>query len=70
MHPHGDEIVFCVSGCMVLQKETPDGKRSKVTLAAGEYAVNTAGVWHIADIDEPTTAMFITTGYETQYRPR
>ncbi|HAG37451.1 MAG TPA: cupin, partial [Erythrobacter sp.] len=36
----------------------------------GEYAINPPGVWHIADIVQEATAIFITAGEGTQHRPR
>ena len=70
MHPLGDELVICISGEMVLTQEFPDGRRETSTLAAGDYAINPPGVWHIADIAEEATSIFITAGEGTQHRPR
>lgn len=70
MHPHGSEVVFCTEGEMVLTQEFPDGRREQVKLEAGEYAINPPGVWHIADVDEHATALFITAGKGTQMRDR
>ncbi|MCK0129556.1 cupin [Erythrobacter sp. F6033] len=70
MHPKGSEVVICTHGSMVLTQEHPNGSREQVTLAAGEYAINPPGVWHIADVDESATAIFITAGEGTQHRPR
>ncbi len=70
MHPKGSEVVICTHGEMVLTQEFPDGSRKQVALAAGEYAINPPGVWHIADVEEQATAIFITAGEGTQHRPR
>lgn len=70
MHPHGSELVICTAGAMVLTQEWPDGQRKTVTLNSGDYAINPPGVWHIADVIEPATAIFITAGEGTQHRPR
>jgi quercetin dioxygenase-like cupin family protein len=70
VHPAGDEVVHCLSGTMTLHQEFPDGRHEAVTLAAGEYAINPAGVWHTADISGEATALFITAGMGTQHRPR
>lgn len=70
MHPKGDEVVICTEGEMLLHQEWPDGSRTQVTLKAGEYAINAPGVWHIADVKERATAIFITAGEDTQMRPR
>ena len=70
MHPAGDELVICTEGTMVLHQEFPDGRRETMTLAAGEYAINPPGVWHIADVAERATAVFATAGEGTKHRPR
>lgn len=70
MHPHGSELVICTAGAMVLTQEWPDGRRETVALEAGDYAINPPGVWHIADVFEPATAIFITAGEGTEHRPR
>ena len=70
MHPHGAEVVICTAGAMVLHQEYPDGRRESLTLSPGEYAINPPGVWHIADVTEPATAIFITAGEGTEHRPR
>lgn len=70
MHPKGDEVVICIDGAMVLTQEFPDGSRTEVSLSEGEYAINPPGVWHIADVAESATAIFITAGEGTQMRPR
>lgn len=70
MHPHGEEVVICTAGSMVLTQEWPDGRRESVTLEAGDYAINEPGVWHIADVEESATAIFITAGEGTEMRPR
>ena len=70
MHPNGSEVVICTAGEMILTQEFPDGTRQKVTLTAGEYAINDPGVWHIADVEDSATAIFITSGEGTQARPR
>ncbi len=70
MHPAGEEVVICTAGEMELMQEFPDGRRESVTLRPGEYAINPPGVWHIADIAQEATAIFITAGEGTQHRPR
>ena len=70
MHPNGAEVVICTHGAMDLTQEFPDGARRKLTLKAGEYAINPPGVWHIADVEDSATAIFITSGEGTQARPR
>lgn len=70
MHPKGEEVVICTAGSMDLTQEFPDGSRKTVTLVAGEFAINPRGVWHIADVEESATAIFITAGEGTEHRPR
>ncbi len=70
MHPHGAEVVICTHGAMILTQESPDGSRHTVTISAGEYAINPPDVWHIADVEDSATAIFITAGEGTQHRPR
>ncbi len=70
MHPNGAEVVICTQGEMVLIQEGPEDELRELTLRAGEYAINPPGVWHIANIAERATAIFITAGEGTQIRPR
>lgn len=70
MHPHGDEVVLCVSGAITLIQEQADGSHAQTTLGPGEYAINAPGVWHTADIAEKATALFITAGVGTEHRTR
>lgn len=70
VHPHGSEVVICLSGSMTLHQERADGSTASVALGPGEYAINEPGTWHTADVDEPTRALFITAGEGTDHRPR
>ena len=70
MHPDGEEVVICVLGTITLVQEDDAGNHSRVTLQAGDYAINPRGVWHTADTDGPASALFITAGMGTQHRPR
>ncbi|MCA9577510.1 MAG: cupin [Myxococcales bacterium] len=69
MHPRGHELVVVTSGKLVLVQER-DGDEVRTTLGVGEAAINAPGVWHTADVLEPTTALFITAGAGTEHRPR
>lgn len=69
MHPNGQELVLCLDGELTLHQEV-DGKTVTVNLSAGEGVINDAGVWHTADTDGPSTALFITAGVGTEIRPR
>jgi quercetin dioxygenase-like cupin family protein len=70
MHPAGDEVVLCLSGVMTLHQEMRDGSKAKVTISAGEYAINPPGCWHTADIESSAQALFITAGLGTEHRTR
>lgn len=71
VHPHGDELVLCVSGVITLVQDV-GGVEQRVELRAGEWAVNPPGVWHTADLapDAIATCVFVTAGMGTQNRPR
>lgn len=70
-HPAGPEVVFVVAGSLVVIQEI-GGQERRLTLRAGEYGINPAGVWHTADVEggSPCTALFITPGEGTEHRPR
>lgn len=70
MHPNGAEVVLCTAGSIIISQEFPGGEIEKLTLGAGEYAINPPGVWHTADIATHATVLFITAGEGTQHRAR
>jgi len=70
MHPQGSEMVLCITGQVTFHQEFPDGALRKLILRAGEYVINPPLVWHTADMDVPTTLLFITSGIGTQHRGR
>lgn len=70
VHPNGAEVVLCTAGRMTLHQEKPDGSKATVELGPGEYAINEPGTWHTADVDGEATAVFITSGFGTEVRPR
>lgn len=70
VHPMGEEVVICTAGEMTLIQELEDGAARSVTLEAGQYAINPAGVWHTANTIQGATALFITAGQGTLNRPR
>jgi quercetin dioxygenase-like cupin family protein len=67
MHPHGSELVYCVSGSLTLLQKAPGAAQKQVELMAGEAAINPPGVWHTAKVSEPVTVLFITAGEGTQH---
>jgi hypothetical protein len=44
MHPEGDEVVVCMSDSITLVQEMPDKSETRITLGAGDYAINPAGI--------------------------
>ena len=70
MHPQGHEVVLCVAGTMTLHQELSSGEHRTVVLEQGQYAINEPGTWHIADVDDVATGVFITAGEGTTHRPR
>lgn len=63
--------MLAASGFLFAQRHPqPMSAPSNIVLSAGQYAINAPGVWHTADVTEPTTAVFITCGLGTQIRPR
>jgi hypothetical protein len=69
-HPVGGEVVYCISGRLVLHQEMPSGEVVTTTLEAGQYAINAPGIWHTADVESEARALFITAGQGTEHRPR
>jgi quercetin dioxygenase-like cupin family protein len=71
MHPHGEELVVCITGALRLIQEI-DGQHVPITLQPGEAIINPPGVWHTADLPagESATVLFITAGLGTEIRPR
>lgn len=69
MHPNGAEVVLCVAGAIELVQEL-DGYEVTTALTAGEYAINSPGTWHTANVTESATTLFITAGMGTEHRGR
>jgi mannose-6-phosphate isomerase-like protein (cupin superfamily) len=70
MHPNGAEVVVCLEGAMELIQLASGGEERRVSLSAGEYAINPPGTWHTADVPGEAVGLFITAGEGTQHRPR
>lgn len=70
MHPTGAEVVLCTAGTLILSQQQSDGTVTTIRLGPGQYAINPPGVWHTADVEGTSTALFITAGQGTQHRPR
>jgi hypothetical protein len=70
MHPLGSDIVLCTASSITLHQEAVDGSVTQVTITERQYAINDPGVWHTADVEGASTALFITAGSGTEHRPR
>ena len=69
MHPVGDELVVVTSGSVRFHLD--DGTSvSTLTVAAPEYIVVPAGMWHTADTLGPAQLLIVTWGEGTEHRPR
>ncbi|MGX1952687.1 cupin domain-containing protein [Streptomyces anulatus] len=68
-HPAGDELVVCLSGSVTVTRDV-DGVPERVLLGPGEATINPAGVWHVVDMEGPTSILAITAGLGTEHRPR
>ncbi|MCI5072088.1 cupin [bacterium] len=69
-HPEGDEMVLCLEGHFTLIQEIKPGEKKEIVLEPYDYAINPKGVWHTADTQCLSTALFITAGLGTQHKPR
>ena len=70
IHPQGAEVVLCLAGAITLIQQQDDEQLTQINLQAGQYAINPAGVWHTADVDNFAQVLFITAGIGTQHRER
>jgi mannose-6-phosphate isomerase-like protein (cupin superfamily) len=68
-HPAGDELVICLSGSVKVTRDV-DGAPEHVLLGPGEATINPAGVWHVVDMEGPTSLLSITATLGTDHRPR
>jgi mannose-6-phosphate isomerase-like protein (cupin superfamily) len=68
-HPAGDEVIAVLTGRMRFRLELPEGEAT-VDVPAGRCVIVPKGVWHTADVSEPSSALFITDGAGTENRPR
>ena len=66
MHPDGDEILYLISGRVVVTLETEPVER--VEMSAGNGLVVPKGVWHTVEIVEPSQIVYVTPGPNNQFR--
>jgi mannose-6-phosphate isomerase-like protein (cupin superfamily) len=67
MHPHGDELVYLLSGrvTMILEMGTTP---ESIELADPQAFVIPKGVWHTAKVKTPSRMLFVTRGIGTLHR--
>jgi len=68
-HPAGEELVVVIEGKATLIQEI-EGEEHRIALVAGQGAINPTGVWHSADVTEPTRILYVTPGLGTEDRSR
>lgn len=68
MHPHGDEIVYLLSGALDLLLEREGGVETIVLEGSGAVVVP-RGVWHTARVRMPSRMLHLTRGEGTEHRP-
>ena len=65
VHPHGDEIVFLLSGAVDFVLRTGDGEQTIRVDEPRSSVVVPRGTWHTARPLRPTTMLFVTPGEGT-----
>ncbi len=68
MHPHGEEIVYLLSGKMDLILEN-NGEIQTIELRGKGSVVIPRNTWHTAKVFAPSNMLVITLGKETKIRP-
>ncbi len=68
VHPDGDELLYLISGAIIVRLELAGGDRT-VDLAAGEALVVPKGTWHRIHLREPGRLIHITPGPNGDHRP-
>lgn len=67
MHPHGEEIVYLLSGKIDLLLEK-DGKVQKIELRGKGSVIIPRNTWHTAKVFAPSNMLVITHGKATEIR--
>ena len=70
VHPDGDELVCLLSGSMDFVLDRRPEEETVALREPGAFLVVPRGVWHTANVNTPSTGLFITAGEGTQHRPR
>jgi len=68
-HPAGDELVVLLSGRAIFHLKMSTGRESVELAEAGAFTVVPKGIWHTAEIHEPTKLLFFTPGEGTLNSP-
>jgi mannose-6-phosphate isomerase-like protein (cupin superfamily) len=68
MHPDGDELLYLISGALIVTLELDEGD-VVLDLAAGDAVVVPKGVWHKVTMREPGQLIHITPGPNGDARP-
>lgn len=68
MHPHGDELVYLLSGAVDFVLDE-GGKKKTISLRGCGAVVVPKGVWHTAKVIEPSRMLHVTRGEGTVHRP-
>ena len=68
MHPDGDELLYLVSGRILVRLELEAGARD-TEVRAGQALVVPRGVWHRIFIEEPGQLVHVTPGPGGEHRP-
>jgi len=73
LHPDGDELLYVVSGRIVVVLDDGDldhvGAESRHAVGAGEAFVVPRGTWHRLDVLEPVHLVHVTPGPGSGHRP-
>lgn len=67
MHPDGDEILYVISGAMIVEADSLD---APLTVPAGRACVVRRGEWHKVTSEAPAQIVHITPGPNGEARPK
>jgi len=65
IHPHGDEMVFLVSGEIEFLLNTADGVETVLLNSSGSYVIVPKNTWHTARVKHAASCLFMTPGEGT-----
>ena len=65
MHPHGDEMVYLLSGRATLILRLPQGD-TEIALSANHGHIVPKGTWHTAHTAVPCQMLIVTRGQDTE----